>query len=176
MALQGPRWQAHITTDKGCQRWLPLTRPNDHGRRYLVGGWRASRGHPSGSGPSPAGPTRASVHERADTPPLRATPVPSGTALREARPSAAAPEGEEGRPFQNGTRCLQTKHAAWRYPERTASRRAPGEDAPPGALAWRSSRSGAGRADRLLTPVDYCRHRLPSPLSLRRPANPASCT
>jgi hypothetical protein len=58
------------------------------GAATLVVGWRASRGHPSGSGPSLAGPTRASVHEWDDTPPLRVTPVPSGTVVGEAQPNA----------------------------------------------------------------------------------------
>jgi hypothetical protein len=46
-------------------------------------------------------------------PPLKATPVPSRTIGGEARPSCHRDRRvEQGRPFQNGTRCLKTKHEA----------------------------------------------------------------
>jgi hypothetical protein len=43
-------------------------------------------------------------------------------------------------------------------------------------LAWRSSAFHAGHHDRLLTPIDYCRHRAPAPLCPGCPATPAFFT
>jgi formate hydrogenlyase transcriptional activator len=43
-------------------------------------------------------------------------------------------------------------------------------------IAWRSSAFDAGHHDRLLTPVDYCRHRAPAPRCPGCPATPAFFT
>lgn len=83
---------------------------------------------------------------------------------------------EQGRPFQNGTQLFGYETRGMAPAGRTASRRAPGDDARRCSLAWRSSTSSAGRPDSLLMPVDYFRHRLPSLLSPRRPTNSALCT
>jgi hypothetical protein len=45
---------------------------------------------------------------------------------------------------------------------RAAPRRAPGDDAPHGVIARRSSAFRTRRPDRCLTPVDYFRHRPPA--------------
>jgi hypothetical protein len=83
---------------------------------------------------------------------------------------------EQGRPFQKGTTLFGDETRGMASAGRTALRHAPGDDVRRGSLAWGSSTSSAGRPDSLLTPVDYFRHRLPSPLSPRYPVNPASCT
>jgi hypothetical protein len=83
---------------------------------------------------------------------------------------------ERSRPFQNGTKLFGDETHGMAPAKRTASGCVPSDDARHCSLAWRSSTASAGRPDSLLTPVDYFRHRLPSRLSPRRPANRASCT